>query len=53
MTVIPSTPMIQLANEANERETVGGKAAALAQLQTRDLPIPPWFVITPEAFFKV
>ncbi len=30
---------------------VGGKAWALAQLQQAELPIPPWFVVLPEAFF--
>ncbi len=29
---------------------MGGKAAALAELSAHGLPIPPWFVISPEAF---
>ncbi len=52
MTVITTPKIIQRANEASDAATVGGKAAALAQLQSRDFPIPPWFVITPEAFFQ-
>ncbi|MFA6563145.1 MAG: PEP/pyruvate-binding domain-containing protein [Verrucomicrobiia bacterium] len=31
-------------------ETLGGKAGALAALQGASLPIPPWFVLLPEAF---
>ena len=29
---------------------VGGKARALAALVNADLPIPAWFVLSPEAF---
>lgn len=29
---------------------VGGKARALADLQQAELPIPPWFVVLPDAF---
>jgi pyruvate,water dikinase len=29
----------------------GGKAGALANLQTANLEIPPWFVVAPEAFY--
>jgi rifampicin phosphotransferase len=29
---------------------VGGKAAALARLRRASLPIPPWFVIAPQAY---
>jgi phosphohistidine swiveling domain-containing protein len=29
---------------------VGGKARALAELQQAELPIPPWFVVLPDAF---
>src|SRR5712691_9147688 len=30
---------------------IGGKATALAQLTATGFPVPPWFVVTPEAFF--
>lgn len=32
---------------------LGGKAGALAQLGTAKLPIPPWFVVTPEALTTI
>ena len=30
---------------------IGGKARALAALTAEDLPIPPWFVVLPDAFW--
>jgi len=36
--------------EIDTTSPVGGKARALAELQREDLPIPPWFVVLPEAF---
>jgi pyruvate,water dikinase len=36
-------------NEVTRRE-LGGKAAALSALAQVDLPIPPWFVVSPQAF---
>ena len=35
--IVPATP-------------VGGKARALAELANAGLPVPPWFVVLPEAF---
>ena len=32
------------------RTTMGGKAAALAEMSAAGLPVPPWFVVTPAAF---
>ncbi len=32
------------------RHLLGGKAHALAELDDVNLPIPPWFVVTPDAF---
>jgi pyruvate,water dikinase len=37
-------------HEAGPDAPLGGKAAALANLGNADLPIPPWFVVRPEAF---
>lgn len=34
---------------APDRARLGGKAAALAALADAGLPVPPWFVVTPEA----
>jgi len=34
-----------------DSERLGGKAAALAAVQRADLPVPPWFVLAPEAFY--
>jgi rifampicin phosphotransferase len=31
--------------------TAGGKATALARLAAAEMPVPPWFVVTPVAFF--
>lgn len=39
-----------LPEEIDPASPVGGKARALAELQQVDLPIPPWFVVLPEAF---
>lgn len=36
--------------EATHPSLAGGKASALAQLAVGNLPIPPWFVLTPIAF---
>jgi phosphohistidine swiveling domain-containing protein len=36
--------------DAATPQLMGGKAAALAELSSHSLPIPPWFVISPEAF---
>jgi len=38
------------AEEIDVTAPVGGKAQALAQLQQAQLPVPPWFVVLPEAF---
>src|SRR3990172_10222081 len=35
-----------------DSERLGGKAAALAAVQRADLPVPPWFVLAPEAFYE-
>ncbi|WP_419660270.1 PpsAB: phenylphosphate synthase, subunits alpha + beta [Desulfosarcina variabilis str. Montpellier] len=32
------------------RAMLGGKAAALAEMSAAGLPVPPWFVVTPDAF---
>lgn len=37
-------------NEPHARRTTGGKAFSLAQSHEAGLPVPPWFVVTPEAF---
>jgi len=39
------------AEEIEASSPVGGKAHALAELQQAQLPIPPWFVVLPEAFY--
>lgn len=36
---------------AADASRLGGKAAALAALCAADLPVPNWFVLTPEAFY--
>ncbi len=38
------------AGETEGRRELGGKAAALAALHTVGLPIPQWFVVSPDAF---
>jgi phosphohistidine swiveling domain-containing protein len=40
-----------LPEEIEAASPVGGKARALAELQLAVLPIPPWFVVLPSAFF--
>lgn len=40
------------AADANAQHPLGGKARALAELRHRDLPIPEWFVVRPEAFHE-
>lgn len=37
-------------NDAEDRPRMGGKAAALARMTSAGLPVPAWFVVTPEAF---
>lgn len=36
---------------SSQSHLLGGKAASLAVLQYSDLPIPAWFVVSPEAFW--
>jgi phosphohistidine swiveling domain-containing protein len=36
--------------EGDDALQYGGKAAALRRMAEADLPIPPWFVVTPEAY---
>jgi phosphohistidine swiveling domain-containing protein len=36
---------------ATKPSAIGGKARALAALTAADLPIPPWFVVLPDAFW--
>src|SRR5438874_10967858 len=36
--------------DASPDAPLGGKARALASLRDAELPIPPWFVVTPDAF---
>jgi len=40
---------IILADDATPASPLGGKARALAALRPAGLPIPPWFVVTPDA----
>lgn len=37
-------------HDAHSPATAGGKATALASALAAELPVPPWFVITPDAF---
>src|SRR5262245_32128473 len=37
-------------DRADTQAPLGGKARALAALRQAGLPIPPWFVVTPDAF---
>uniref|UniRef100_UPI000A6663A2 PEP/pyruvate-binding domain-containing protein n=1 Tax=Geotalea toluenoxydans TaxID=421624 RepID=UPI000A6663A2 len=39
-----------LRSEKESRASLGGKAGALADLQSARLQVPPWFVVAPEAF---
>src|SRR6266542_1061224 len=39
-------------HEADFQAPLGGKARALASLRQAGLPIPAWFVVTPDAFHK-
>jgi pyruvate,water dikinase len=41
---------ILTAGDGSDARVMGGKAAALAKLTAAGLPVPPWFVITPDAF---
>src|SRR5438105_882966 len=36
--------------DASPDAPLGGKARALASLRDAELPIPPWFVVAPDAF---
>ncbi len=36
----------------SESDQIGGKAQALASLQHTNLPIPSWFIVSPEAFWS-
>lgn len=38
-------------DEIGPEAPVGGKARALAQMSSAELPIPPWFVVLPSAFY--
>ena len=40
------------ARDARTGARLGGKAAALAALEGFEFPIPPWFVVTPDAFYQ-
>jgi rifampicin phosphotransferase len=40
-----------LTASTNQPHLLGGKAASLAALQHSNLPIPSWFVVSPEAFW--
>ena len=40
------------ARDARTGARIGGKAAALAALDGFEFPIPPWFVVTPDAFYQ-
>ncbi|MEM8557443.1 MAG: PEP/pyruvate-binding domain-containing protein [Bacteroidota bacterium] len=37
------------AHDTDDRQQLGGKAAALQHLQARGLPVPDWFVLAPQA----
>jgi rifampicin phosphotransferase len=37
---------------ANDRSAVGGEACKLARLEAAGFPVPPWFVVTAEAFLS-
>lgn len=43
-------PYLLYPNLTNDLTLLGGKARALAALVNTDLPIPAWFVLSPEAF---
>ena len=45
-----STLLIRHSDDFPPSAPMGGKAGALARLATAGLPIPEWFVVTPEAF---
>ena len=38
-------------HEVDVEAPIGGKARALAGLRDVELPIPPWFVLCPDAFY--
>ncbi|MDJ1172382.1 PEP/pyruvate-binding domain-containing protein [Roseofilum sp. BLCC_M154] len=42
---------ILTAQNSKNPQQLGGKGAALAQLQALNLPIPEWFVVSPSAFY--
>jgi phosphohistidine swiveling domain-containing protein len=37
--------------EVEQESLVGGKARALSRMSEADLPIPPWFVVLPSAYY--
>ena len=43
---------ILMAQNTTHPQELGGKGAALAQLQALNLPIPEWFVVSPSAFHE-
>ncbi|MDJ1176890.1 PEP/pyruvate-binding domain-containing protein [Roseofilum capinflatum] len=43
---------ILTAQNSKNPQDLGGKGAALAQLQALNLPIPEWFVVSPSAFYQ-
>ncbi len=45
------TYILTTQNTTHSQE-LGGKGAALAQLQALNLPIPEWFVVSPSAFYE-
>jgi phosphohistidine swiveling domain-containing protein len=44
------TAWILHAAEAADSQQAGGKARALARAEQADLPVPPWFVLSPASF---
>ncbi len=44
-------PLILTPGDTPDVMMMGGKAAALARLARHDLPVPPWVVLTPAAFW--
>jgi pyruvate,water dikinase len=50
MCVDDFVPVIYFPDDASVPVQMGGKASALAALHQADLPIPPWFVLSPIAF---
>ena len=50
--MMPDVPIVLAASRAvlDRATSVGGKAANLARLEDLGMPVPPWFVITTDAF---